>query len=108
SKMRPNTGTGYRFSLYYLHEIRKQSMPAEIDAATRADIAFYAAQGYSQEGIAEETGVSRRTVRKYLDLTREEVAASDRPRETLCAIVRGEYDWQRGDLTADEGGYMSM
>ena len=106
--MRPNTGTGYRFSLYYLHEIRKQSMPAEIDVATRADIAFYAAQGYSQEGIAEETGVSRRTVRKYLDLTREEVAASDRPRETLCAIVRGEYDWQRGDLTADEGGYMSM
>jgi len=83
-------------------------MPAEIGPSTRADIAFYAAQGYSQERVAEEAGVSRRTVRKYLDRTRAEVAASDRSRETLCAIVRGEYDWQRGDLTADEGGYMSM
>lgn len=83
-------------------------MPAAIDAATRGDIVCYAALGYSQSAIAEEVGVSRRTVAKYLDLARAEVEGSTRPRRTLCAIVRGEYDWERGTLTADEGGFMSM
>jgi transcriptional regulator with XRE-family HTH domain len=83
-------------------------MPVEIDTTTRADIAFYAAQGYSQEAIAEEAGVSRRTVRKYLDRTREVVEDSADPRATLCAIVVGEYDWDGGTPVADEGGYMGM
>jgi transcriptional regulator with XRE-family HTH domain len=79
-------------------------MPAAIDAATRADIAFYAAQGYSQEAIAEETGVSRRTVRKYLDRTREVVEDSADPRATLCAILRDDYDWVQGERAPDGVG----
>ena len=86
-------------------------MPAAIDAATRGDIVFYAALGYSQEAIAEEAGVSRRTVRKYLDRAREEVERSARPRRTLCAILRGEHDWERGERApdgVDTGDLMSL
>jgi len=79
-------------------------MPAEIDTATRADIAFYAAQGYSQEAIAEKAGVSRRTVRKYLDRTRNVVEESADPRATLCAIVRDEYEWDLLGRTPDGAG----
>lgn len=72
-------------------------MPAEIDSGTRADIAFYAAQGYTRREIAEAVGVSRNTVRKYLQRTRSAVEGSDDPRATLCAIVRDRYDWERGE-----------
>jgi|GEM_PF-1868701 len=86
-------------------------MPAEIDSATRADIAFYAAQGYSQEAVAEAAGVSRRTVRKYLDRTRDAVETSANPRATLCAILRDEYDWGQGERApdgVDTGDLMSL
>jgi transposase len=86
-------------------------MPAAIDAATRGDIVFYAALGYSQEAIADEAGVSRRTVRKYLDRARETVERSARPRRTLCAILRGEYDWEQGERApdgVDTGDLMSL
>lgn len=79
-------------------------MPAEIDSATRADIVFYAAQGYSQAEVAEEVGVSRRTVRKYLDRTREAVEESAEPRATLCAIVTDDYEWDLAGRTPDGAG----
>lgn len=76
-------------------------MPAPIDDATRADIVFRAARGATRSEIAEALGVSRTTVRKYLEKADSAVEDSDRPRETLCAIIRNEYDWDRGDGEAD-------
>ena len=70
-------------------------MPAPIDDEARSAIVFHAALGYGQAEIAEEVGVSRNTVRKYLRKTREAVEEAEDPRETLSAILRGEYDWER-------------
>lgn len=71
-------------------------MPPAIDAAARGDIVYYAALGYSQRAIAEEVGVSRNTVRKYLELARSAVEESAEPRTTLCAILEDDYDWDAG------------
>ena len=68
-------------------------MPAAIDDATRADIVFRAAQGFTRSEIAQTVGVSRTTVRKYLERPRTEVEDSDRPRKTLCAIIEADYEW---------------
>lgn len=70
-------------------------MPAAIDDDARSAIVFHAALGYAQQEIAEEVGVSRNTVRKYLGRTREAVEGAEEPREALAAIVRGDYDWDR-------------
>lgn len=70
-------------------------MPAAIDDDARSAIVYHAALGYRQAEIAEEVGVARNTVRKYLGKAREAVEAADEPRETLAAIVLGEYDWNR-------------
>ncbi|WP_275736746.1 helix-turn-helix domain-containing protein [Halorhabdus sp. SVX81] len=72
-------------------------MPAAIDDATRAEIVFRAARGETRSEIAEALDLSRTTVRKYLERTDSVVENSDQPRETLCAIIRNEYDWDRGD-----------
>lgn len=72
-------------------------MPAAITDEERGAIVRRAALGYTQSAIADEVGVSRNTVRKYLGLTREAVESSATPEETLAAIVLGEYDWERSD-----------
>ena len=70
-------------------------MPAPITDEERSAIVYYAALGYAQSAIAEEVGVSRNTVRKYLRRTRAAVEDAENPRETLAAVVLGEYDWHR-------------
>lgn len=76
-------------------------MPAAIDGATRSDIVYYAAIGYSNRDVADEVGVSRNTVRKYLELTRTAVEESADPRETLCAILEDDYDWEEGSTSGE-------
>lgn len=84
-------------------------MPAPIDDEERAAIVYYAALGYPRSEIAAEVGVSRNTVRKYLERARETVESADDPRATLCAIVENEYDWERGRVPGpDDLGFMSM
>ena len=86
-------------------------MPAAIDDATRSEIVFRAALGDTRTEIAETVGVSRTTVRKYLDHTRTVVEESARPRQTLCAIIENEYDWdgEKGDGPDFDGvDFMSM
>lgn len=70
-------------------------MPAAITDERRSAIVYYAALGYAQQAIAEEVGVSRNTVRKYLRLTREAVEDAEDPRETLAEVIQGQYDWDR-------------
>jgi len=70
-------------------------VPAPIDDDTRSAIVARAALGYSQRDIAEELGLSRTTVRKYLHLTREVVEGADDPRAALADVVTGRYDWER-------------
>ena len=82
-------------------------MPAPIPDEARADIVFLAALGYTRAEIAEEAGVSRNTVRKYLRLARDAVEAEDAPRAALVAVVRAEYDWERPDGTG-AGGFGDM
>jgi len=74
-------------------------MPAAIDDTTRSEIVFRAALGESQTAIAEATGCSRTTVRKYLDETRSIVEESAAPRERLCAIITESYDWDEQSNT---------
>lgn len=84
-------------------------MPAAIDASTRGDIVYYAALGYSQQAVADAVGVSRNTVRKYLELTREIVEDAEEPRERLCAVLEGTYDWDgRTGSEAVRLDFMSM
>ncbi|WP_136688051.1 helix-turn-helix domain-containing protein [Halorhabdus amylolytica] len=87
-------------------------MPAAIDDETRSEIVFRAAQGYTRSEIAKTVGISRTTVRKYLEKTIEVTEDSDRPRETLCAIIQNDYDWDRTegktDLDIDGVDFMSM
>jgi transposase len=79
-------------------------MPAEIDAETRSDIVYYAALGYSQQDIGEGLDVSRNTVRKYLEATRDRVSESDDPRGTLVDIIQNEYNWEFPDRQAPSFG----
>lgn len=79
-------------------------MPAPIDETTRSEIVFRAALGESQTAIAAATDLSRTTVRKYLDETRGIVEESSRPRERLCAIITGSYDWD----TENDTRYLGM
>jgi predicted transcriptional regulator len=69
-------------------------MPAAITDDQRNRIVYYAALGYTRSDIAEEVGVSRNTVRKYLREARETVESSEGPEETLAAMVRGDHDWE--------------
>lgn len=70
-------------------------MPAPLDPATRSRIAFYSALGYSQQEIGQELDISRTTVRKYRAKIWAAVESSDDPEETLVAIIRNQYDWER-------------
>jgi len=72
-------------------------MPAAIDSATRADIVYYSALGYSQQETSDAVGVSRNTVRKYRETAREAVERADDPRRTLAEIILDEYDWDRSN-----------
>ena len=78
-------------------------MPAAIPDETRSRIVFHAALGYSQRDIAEEVGVSRNTVRKYLRRAREAVEESEDPPRALADVVTGQYDWERPDRSAVQG-----
>ena len=70
-------------------------MPAALDYDARSRIAYYSALGYTQQEISEEVGVSRTTVRKYRAKIRDAVESSDDPRETLVAMLRNQYEWDR-------------
>ena len=70
-------------------------MPAPLDRDARSRIAYYSALGYTQQEIGEKVDVSRTTVRKYQAKIRYAVETSDDPRETLVALVRNEYEWDR-------------
>ena len=72
-------------------------MPAAIDPATRADIIYYSALGYTQQEISDAVGVSRNTIRKYRRAARDAVADADDPRRTLAEILLNEYNWDRTD-----------
>ena len=72
-------------------------MPAAIDSATRADIVYYSALGYTQQETSDAVGVSRNTVRKYREAAREAVERADDPRRTLAEIILDEYDWDRSN-----------
>lgn len=78
-------------------------MPAPIPDEARSRIVFLSALGYTQREIAEEVGVSRNTVRKYLRLTRAVVENADDPEGTLADVVRGRYDWERPEPAAIRG-----
>ena len=79
-------------------------MPAALDTHDRSAIVYYAALGYAQQEIADEVGVSRNTVRKYLRLNRRIVEDAPDPRETLAAVIREQYDWERPGRTAPSFG----
>ena len=78
-------------------------MPAPIPDEARNRIVFYSALGYSQREIAREVDVSRNTVRKYLELTREAVEGADDPEGVLADVVRGRYDWERPNPASIQG-----
>ena len=84
-------------------------MPAAIGEDVRAAIVYHAALGYSNREVAEEVGVSRNTVGKYLERARAVVETAEDPRATLCAILENEYDWERGRVRGTDGlGFISM
>ena len=78
-------------------------MPAAIPDETRSRIVVLAALGYTQREIAEEVGVSRNTVRKYLRLARVAVEGAGDPRRALADVVLGRHDWERPDPAAIQG-----
>lgn len=83
-------------------------MPAEIDDETRSQIIHYTALGYTQQEISDVVGVSRNTIKKYRELTREAVEATDDPRETLVAILENDYDWDRAKRRSSSFGDLPM
>lgn len=71
------------------------SMPPEISDTKRSQIIFYSALGYTQREIGEEVDVSRNTIRKYRQKTREIIESANNPEKTLAAIIENRYDWER-------------
>jgi hypothetical protein len=70
--------------------------------------------GDAVEGVGGESGRVEFAVAHQKEVparAREEVERSTRPRRTLCAVLRGEHDWERGERApdgVDTGDLMSL